>query len=331
MGVDLAHGARPHSPGPPQSGRVPTINRRWRAPPSRGASRHVLWHWPAELGYTPIAESVTTRRDGKVPADETDRYYGHGPVVPRDLSSVRCNDRVGHAPQSEQLAHMSPAQWRALTRSDVAINKMGCYWRAIAMRQRSSGVMRWSRSSALSSMSICTQWMRAGELVVAGGVVGADAGAGVAADVGGLVTGEHHRNGRVDATVADLVAVDVQGDGRRPWRDRRRRRRTPSAPGGRRAVRARSPSMVERMSPERVVAVLRFAVLDVEAPAGERAALGDDHALGTAVGHGDVRGDGVRLVLDHEHRVLADRRPMPPNSSWVLALDRAAADRRGRR
>ena len=34
------------------------------------------------------------------------------------------------------------------------------YWRAMAIRRRSSSVIRWSRSSAASSMSICTHRIR---------------------------------------------------------------------------------------------------------------------------------------------------------------------------
>ena len=93
-------------------------------------------------------------------------------------------------------------------------DELGAYWRAIAIRQRSSGVMRWSRSSALSSMSICTQCTVPVNSLSPVGVVVADAGAGVAADVGGLVTGEDHGDGGVEPTLADLVAVDVEGDGR---------------------------------------------------------------------------------------------------------------------
>jgi hypothetical protein len=48
---------------------------------------------------------------------------------------------------------------------------------------------------------------------VAGGIVGADGGAGFAPDVGGLVSRERHGNGGFDSTFADLVAVDVQSDG----------------------------------------------------------------------------------------------------------------------
>jgi hypothetical protein len=44
-------------------------------------------------------------------------------------------------------------------------------------------------------------------------VVGDDAGAGVLADVGGLVSGEADRDGVLEAAVGDLVAVGVEGDG----------------------------------------------------------------------------------------------------------------------
>ena len=63
-------------------------------------------------------------------------------------------------------------------------------------------------------MSICTQCTVPVNSLSPVRVLVADAGAGVAADVGGLVAGEDHRNGCVDAAVADLVAVDVERDGR---------------------------------------------------------------------------------------------------------------------
>src|SRR3954447_24838747 len=52
-----------------------------------------------------------------------------------------------------------------------------------------------------------------GEVVVAGGVVGGDAGSGVAPDVGRLVAREHHRDGGFHPTLSDLAAVHVEGDG----------------------------------------------------------------------------------------------------------------------
>ena len=63
-----------------------------------------------------------------------------------------------------------------------------------------------------------------------------------------------------------------------------------------------SASIVEALQAEQVVAVPRPAVLRVEAPAGEGAALGDDHALGARLGHVHLGRHGVRLVLDVEHR-----------------------------
>ena len=119
--------------------------------------------------------------------------------------------------------------------------------------------------------------------------------------------GEDHRHGRLDAALADLVAVDVERRRRRPCRARRRRRRTPSAPGARRRAAARSPSTLNRCEAEEVVAVGRPALVEVEAPAAEGAALGDDHALAAALGHHDLRRHRVRLVLD-------DERPSSPSA-----------------
>ena len=122
---------------------------------------------------------------------------------------------------------------------------------------------------------------RARELVVAGPVLVTDAGAVVAADIGRLVTGEDHRDGCGEATVADLVAVDVERDGRALGE-------TATVIGELRAhlVVAGRQRLVagdgEALEPEQVVAVLRDPILGVHAPAGERAALGDDHALGTS-------------------------------------------------
>jgi hypothetical protein len=46
-----------------------------------------------------------------------------------------------------------------------------------------------------------------------GAVVGDDAGAGVLADVGGLVGGEPDRDRGLEATLGDLVALDEKCDG----------------------------------------------------------------------------------------------------------------------
>ena len=55
---------------------------------------------------------------------------------------------------------------------------------------------------------------------------------------------------------------------------------------------------------EDVVDELGLAVFDVERPTAEPAALGDDHAVGGAVGDVDFGGDGERLVLDVDDAVL---------------------------
>ena len=52
----------------------------------------------------------------------------------------------------------------------------------------------------------------------------------------------------------------------------------------------------------------RLALEQVEAVAGEAPARGQDHALGTAFGHGDVRGDGVgRVRAGRANRPAAGR------------------------
>ena len=52
----------------------------------------------------------------------------------------------------------------------------------------------------------------AGELVAGTGVVVTDGHSGVAAEVAGLVTGVDHRDGGLDAALADLPVVDVERD-----------------------------------------------------------------------------------------------------------------------
>ena len=56
--------------------------------------------------------------------------------------------------------------------------------------------------------------------------------------------------------------------------------------------------------PSDVVDELGLAVLGVDGPAAEAAALGDDHTLGAAVGDVHLGGDRERLVLDADHAVL---------------------------
>src|SRR6478736_1036472 len=120
-----------------------------------------------------------------------------------------------------------------------------------------------------------------GEAAALRGVVVTDRRGRVRADVARLIGREDHRDGGLDAALAGLRAVEVEGDGAAlaeaaavvgelhahlmgaGW-DR------PTALDG------------EVLDAEQVVGVLGLAVLDVEAPAGERAALSHDHALGAA-------------------------------------------------
>ena len=77
------------------------------------------------------------------------------------------------------------------------------YCRAMAIRRRSSGSMKWSWSS--SPRSIWTQSILPVNRLVADGVVGSDRRAGFVADVGGLVGGEDHRLGLLDPAGPDRV------------------------------------------------------------------------------------------------------------------------------
>ena len=132
-------------------------------------------------------------------------------------------------------------------------------------------------------MSIWTQCDAAGELGRPWAVVVADRRGAVGADVGGLVGREDHRHGHLDPA--------------------RRRPLSPSTKSVDVAALAESAAVVGELHPhlvlarrdrlvavdlepleaEEVVAVGRPALVEVEAPAAEGAALGDDHARGAAL------------------------------------------------
>src|SRR6476620_6630772 len=60
----------------------------------------------------------------------------------------------------------------------------------------------------------------------------------------------------------------------------------------------------DRPYAEDVVDELGSAVLGVDGPSAEAAALCDDHAVGAALGDVELGGDGERLVLDADPAVL---------------------------
>ena len=95
------------------------------------------------------------------------------------------------------------------------------------------------------------------------------------------------------------------------------------------------------LQPDEVIGVGGPAVLHVQAPAAEAAALGENHAVGGAGGNLDVRGDRHRLVLDvdegvlhHPGHALVDGQRLAPGHQvrpsrrgGVEALDRAVVNR----
>ena len=97
---------------------------------------------------------------------------------------------------AEALELVDSSQFRA---ADPSVAPGYCL--AIAIRRRSSGVIRWSASSAAASTSICTQRTLPGELAVLRAVVVAHRRGAVRADVGRLVGGEEHRHRPVDAAL----------------------------------------------------------------------------------------------------------------------------------
>ena len=103
-----------------------------------------------------------------------------------------------------------------------------------------------------------------------------------------LVGGEDHRHGVLDATLADLVAVDVE-------RDVAALGQSAAVVGELHADLVLAggdgllPVDLEALEAEEVVAVGRAPLVEVEAPAGVGAALGDDHSLAAPLRHLDLR------------------------------------------
>ena len=178
-------------------------------------------------------------------------------------------------------------------------------------------------SCASSPRSISTHCTRPVNRAVAGAQLVADRRSAVRAHVGGLVGREEHRHGGVDTALPDLRPVDVE-------------RRGPALAQAAAVVGELHPHLtlagrhdrvaldLELPQAEEVVAVDGPAVLEIQAPAAEGAALGDDHPFGAAVGHDDLRRHGVRLVLHHHHRVLRQP-PHPAEQHLAGAADELRA------
>src|ERR1039458_9136273 len=129
--------------------------------------------------------------------------------------------------------------------------------------------------------------------------------AAVATNVCLVVQGKEHRGAWLDAPLAGLPAVDVEGDI---------------------ATLAQAASIVGELHPnlvlarrnrlfafdlrtldaEEVVVVGWAAILHVDAPASEHTSLRDDDALCTALGNDNLSGDRMRLVLDVQDNVFRE-------------------------
>src|SRR5262249_21214558 len=141
----------------------------------------------------------------------------------------------------------------------------------------------------------------AGEVAAAiAWIVGRYRRSGFMADVARLLP-ECERFGLLDAPFPGLGAVDEQ-------------RHSPALRDAAAVVRELHPHLMRPgrngltpfddrlLQAEEVVAILRFAVLRVQAPAAGDPADGDDDAFGTGCGHLDLGGDRMRLVLQVQHR-----------------------------
>ena len=182
------------------------------------------------------------------------------------------------------------------------------------------GVMRWSWSSAASSMSSWTQLTVPVKRLVAGRVVVAHRRAGVGADVAGLVGRVDHRDGGVDPPVADLGAVDEEGDVAALGQARRRRRRTPCAPGGCRPGPASSPATLNRAGRAGCSSTSGLPVVQVQASSPANAppwAMITPLAPPSGTSISAVTECDLFLRLRTEFSVS---RPMPPKSSWTLPV-----------
>ena len=177
-----------------------------------GTSAHAAQLGQASYWNVPISDEVD--RGGHFAAwEEPELFASRNSGVVR---SLRCS-RVGVGCRRSRAIWSLPP--RPMSRrgppADSGRRPLSPYCRAIATRSRSSGVIRWSGSSASSPRSICDPADAAVERELGRAEVVADRACRCREPTSsGLVAGEEHRHGRVDASLADLRAVEVEA--RRP-------------------------------------------------------------------------------------------------------------------
>ena len=208
------------------------------------------WH-PERDRRRPGAGHAHPHRQVQQPRADRDRRTSSSGTAPTSPTTSR-------GPRS---ATSSGPTWCRTTGSRML--RASIYWRAIATRKRSSGVIRWSASSASSPMSICTQLT----VPVNVAVLGRRSRRSPACRCRcrrRVVSSAEKTIGTVASTRPSptFVAVDVERRRRRPCRARRRRRRTPSAPGASPAGIGCVAVDLEPLQAEEVVAVRRLAVLE---------------------------------------------------------------------
>ncbi len=122
-------------------------------------------------------------------------------------------------------------------------------------------------------------------------------------DIARFVRGKDHRLRHLDPPFADLVSVDIEGY-------------VSTLPQSAAIVGKLYPCLMcaagdiagrlceEVLHSTHVVAVLQLAFMRIEGPTSDAGALRHDDAPGPGVRHLDLGGDGERLVLCVDHRIL---------------------------
>src|SRR5579875_70165 len=157
------------------------------------------------------------------------------------------------------------------------------------------------------------------KLVAAFGIVVAYRRSRPNADVARFVRRKYHWHRVLDAAFAALFPVEVEGHGA-------------ALPQTAAVVDELRPQVVfaggydnvtvhfERLDSREIIAVRRFASFCVKRPSSKLAALRNDHTFGVLAADDELRGNGMRFVLEVENGVLA-KPPHRPEQQLSLALD----------